>query len=90
LSCSNCSQPIPDAYHEINGKVVCGNCRQQIEAAFAGGSRVARVLKALALGAPGAVAGAALYYAIVRATGYDIDLVAIVVGFIIGGTYARV
>jgi hypothetical protein len=89
VTCGACNRPIPDAYYEINGRVVCASCRQLIEASFRGGSRVARVLKALVLGSLGALAGAALYYAIVRATGYNIGLVAVVVGLLVGGAVRK-
>jgi hypothetical protein len=88
-ACGVCKRPIDDAYYEINGKIVCAQCRQQIEAAFRGGSRLARALKALILGSLAAVAGAAIYYGIIRATGYNIGLVAIVVGFMVGGAVRK-
>jgi hypothetical protein len=88
-SCDACKRPIPDEYYEINGKVLCASCRQQIEAAIRGGSRMARALKALALGSVGAVAGAVLYYAIVRITGGNWGLVAVVVGFMVGGAVRK-
>ena len=83
-TCVRCNRPITDAYFEINGKVLCTSCRQQIEAAFHGGSAAARVIKAIVFGAPAAVVGAVLYYAILVATGANIGLVAIAVGYIVG------
>jgi len=88
-SCGFCKRPIDDAYHEINGKVICATCRQRVEAAFRGGSGVARVIKALIFGSVAAVAGAVLYYAIVRISGYNIGLVAVVVGFMVGGAVRK-
>jgi hypothetical protein len=88
-SCAGCKRPITDAYYEINGKVVCTSCRAQVEASFRGGSRVARVLKATIFGIGGAIAGAVLYYAILKSTGYHIGLVAVVVGFMVGGAVKK-
>ena len=84
-SCGFCKRPVEDAYYELGGKICCASCRQQVETAVRGGSSLARVVKALFLGSVAAVAGAALYYAIIRITGYNIGLVAIVVGFMVGG-----
>jgi len=84
-SCTNCNQPIADAYFEIGGKVVCGPCRQRIEAAFRGGSRLTRGMRSLLYGMLAALAGAVVYYLIVRLTGYNIGLIAIVVGLMVGG-----
>ena len=37
-----CKRPIEDAYYEINGKIVCASCSQQIQASFRGGSGFGR------------------------------------------------
>jgi hypothetical protein len=83
-NCGVCQSPIEGEYYETGGKVCCPTCRHNIEAAFRGGSRVARVLKSLILGLAASAVGAVLYYAILRGTGYNIGLVAVVVGVIVG------
>ncbi len=83
-SCGVCQSSINGEYYETGGKVCCPSCRDRVEAAFRGGSRVARVLKAFLFGSVAAGIGAALYYAIQRATGYNIGLVAVVVGVMVG------
>ncbi len=88
-SCTNCNQPIADAYFEIGGKIVCGPCRQRIEEAFRGGSRLARGMRSLLYGTLAAMAGAVVYYLIVRVTGLNIGLIAIVVGLMVGGGVRR-
>ncbi len=87
--CGGCNQPIIDDYYEINGKIICPTCRHQIEASFRGGSRLVRVLKAFSLGTVGAIAGAVLYYTIVRVTNWNIGLVSVLVGFMVGGAVRR-
>jgi hypothetical protein len=84
-NCTHCNQPIADAYFETGGNVVCGPCRQRIEEAFRGGSRLARGMRSLLYGMLAALSGAVVYYLIVRLTGYNIGLIAIVVGFMVGG-----
>lgn len=84
LSCSTCSTPIQDHYYETAGQVVCESCRGRIEAAYLGGSRFGRLAKAAIFGSFAAALGAILYYIIVQATGYNIGLVAIVVGLMVG------
>jgi hypothetical protein len=88
-ACAVCKQPIADEYYELGGKTVCAQCRQGVEAAFRGGSPMARVLRALILGTAAAAVGAVIYYAIVRATGYNLSLVSILVGFMVGGAVRR-
>jgi hypothetical protein len=84
-SCVVCKRPIADLYYEISGKVFCGSCRQGMEAAFRGGSRIARVIKALIFGSVAALVGAALYYAFVRLTNINFGLAAVVLGLMVGG-----
>jgi hypothetical protein len=79
-SCAVCKQPLRDSYYEVNGKVVCPDCRTRLEAHVAAGSFANAVL--LGLGA--AVLGAGIYFAIELLTGYAFGLVAIVVGLLVG------
>ena len=83
-TCGICNWTMADRYYETGGKVVCVTCRERIEEAFRGGSRLGRVLKALVFGIAAAVAGGALYYLIIRLTGINLGLVAVVVGFMVG------
>ncbi len=85
LACGACAAPIRECYYETAGKVVCEPCRGRIEAALQGGSRLARLFKATALGTIAAAVGAGLYYAIVRLTDYNIGIIAIVIGVMVGG-----
>jgi phosphate/sulfate permease len=88
-TCTSCGRPIADVYFETGGKVVCGPCRQRIEEAFRGGPRVARAMRAFLLGTLAAIAGAILYYVVMRVTGYNIGLIAVVVGLMVGGGVRR-
>ncbi len=83
--CSACTAAIPDVYFEAGGKIVCTPCREQIEAMFHQGSRFGRGFKAIVFGTIGAALGAILYYAIIRITGLNLGLVAVVVGLMVGG-----
>ena len=87
-SCEACKRPIHDAYYEINGKILCTSCRGQIEASWRGGSGLARFFKAVVLGTGAAIAGAALYYIVGRMT-VNWGIVAVLVGFMIGGAVRK-
>lgn len=82
-ACARCQAPIAEAYYEVNGHVVCSGCKTALERAPAG-SGASRMLRATAFGLGGAVLGAGIYYAILAATGYEIGLVAILVGWLVG------
>src|SRR5438045_3014309 len=81
-TCARCRAPIT-AYYEVNGHVVCAACRAAMEQAPAG-SGMSRMLRASAYGLGGAILGAGIYYAILAITGYELGLVAIAVGWLVG------
>lgn len=83
-SCARCAQGIDAEYYEVGGAIVCPACKSALEAEANAGSAGGRLSRALLYGLGGAAAGAALYYAIVALTGYEIGLVAIAVGWMVG------
>ena len=84
-ACNACAAAIPDVYFEAGGKIVCAPCRDKIEAMFHQGSRLGRGIKAVLFGTIAAALGAILYYAIMRITGLNIGIVAVIVGLMVGG-----
>jgi hypothetical protein len=82
--CTACKQDIQHAYFEANGHLLCPSCLQQVEASMTGGSRSGRFFRALAFGAGAGVAGAVLYYGVSAVTGYNLGLIAVVVGWMVG------
>jgi hypothetical protein len=82
--CTFCQAPIQASYFEVNGQVACPGCRTQIEEAMSGGSGVGRFVRATVLGTVAAVIGSGLYYAVRAVTGWEIGLIAIVVGLLVG------
>jgi hypothetical protein len=84
-TCTSCASAIQRMYHEVNGQVICAPCRGKLEAFARGdGSGTLRFVRALLFGLVGAAIGAGIYYAILALTGYEIGLVAIVVGWLVG------
>lgn len=81
--CARCRAGIAATYYEVNGHVVCASCKAELEQAPAGNGP-SRLLRATAYGFGAAVLGAGIYYAILAATGYEIGLVAIAVGWLVG------
>jgi hypothetical protein len=83
-TCRACGRPLSDVYYEAGGSVFCGACREGALADFAQVSPAVRFLAALAFGAAAAALGAAAWFAIVTLTGYQIGLVAVVIGWAVG------
>ena len=84
-ACAACGEPITDVYFEANGKVVCPRCREAVAASRTGGSAVGRLLKATAFGVGAGIGGALIWYLVRRMTGYEVGLIAILVGLMVGG-----
>jgi hypothetical protein len=82
-ACARCQAAIASEYYEVNGHVVCASCKSAMEQSPAG-TGASRMLRAAAYGLGGAILGAAGYYAILAITGYEIGLVAIAVGWLVG------
>ncbi len=82
--CGVCGAGLVERYWVANGKPLCAHCHGRIIGQFNVGTPGGRFLAALGFGSAAAVAGAALYYIIRSATGYELGLVAIVVGLMVG------
>ncbi|HZI14639.1 MAG TPA: hypothetical protein VE153_30000 [Myxococcus sp.] len=87
--CTACKQAITDTYFEVNGHLLCPSCRQAVEASMTGGSKSGRFFRALAFGVGAGVAGAVLYYGVSAVTGYNLGLIAVVVGWMVGTAVSK-
>lgn len=84
LNCAFCQRDIFGTYFEVNGQTACEKCRFTLERSRAEGSPVGRATRAVVGGVVGGIVGAGIYYAVLALTGYEIGLVAIVVGLLVG------
>jgi hypothetical protein len=80
--CRECRRPIQNEYYDISGIVVCSICHAN-RLRFR--SRLIRAFKALLLGSVAAAVGAGVYRMIMFGTGWNFSLVAILVGYMVGG-----
>ncbi len=88
-ACTGCQAAIAETYFEVNGKVVCPTCQARVQVALAGGSGAVRYFTALGYGLVAAAAGAGIYFAVRAITGYELGLVAIVVGLMVGNAVKK-
>ncbi len=84
LACTACGKAPGEYYFEINGKTLCGDCKQKIETRFKGGFKPAPFLKSAGAGGLAALIGYLIYFVIKEATGYEFGLIALLVGFMVG------
>jgi hypothetical protein len=81
--CAACKQPLSGSYYTVNGMQACEKCLAQLKARFPDDTHSAFV-RAVLFGIGGALVGLALYAIFAIATGLEVGIVALAVGFIVG------
>jgi hypothetical protein len=84
LTCRGCGRTIRGVYYEAGGQMLCDDCRVNVESFQASRPGAAGVVKAVGAGIGAGLAGWLLYYAVLRLSGYEFGLIAIVVGYVVG------
>jgi hypothetical protein len=82
--CHNCSQPIASLYYDVSGQTTCSACRTTIATLLATPAGMGPLLKAGLFGLGAGIAGAILYYAVIAITNFEIGIVAIAIGYMVG------
>lgn len=83
-TCAACQQSIVGNYFDVNGQITCPTCREAIANTLEKDPGWTAPFIALGAGLAGGLVGALLYYAVLKLTGYEIGLIAIVVGLLVG------
>ena len=83
--CGQCRNPLVSAYYQINGQPVCQRCKLQAQFDQSSGSGAGRFVAAAVFGGIAALAGSAIWYAVRATTGYEVGIIAIAVGLMVGG-----
>ena len=83
VTCAGCQTVQTVEYFDVNGQSVCEKCRDEIsrQAEPPGWGAVGR---AAAFGIVAAILGAILYYAVIAITNFEIGIVAIAIGYMVG------
>lgn len=82
--CVVCKKPILTDYFQINGKTVCESCRSAVVSSVSVPNGLAPMGKSIGLGLLAAIAGAAVYYGVIAITHFEIGIVAILIGYMVG------
>lgn len=83
-ACARCATPITDRYFTLGSHVLCESCHLAFQNAKAPGNAASRFFGAAALGTAAAAIGCALWMLVTKFTGYEIGLIAIAVGYLVG------
>ncbi len=89
LTCAACRRPLETEYWTAGNSPVCANCAAQLRAGPPKEGGFIRGLKAFALGNGAGLLGAIGYGAIIYATGYELALITIGIGWFIGRAVMR-
>ena len=84
VTCAGCQRTIADAYFDVNGTTVCESCHGEIARHAETPRGMGIFVKATIFGVVAAILGAALYYAVIAITNFEIGLVAIAIGYMVG------
>jgi len=87
--CAGCQTRLEAEYYEINGRPFCPDCREKIEAMAETPRGLMPFAIAAIFGLGAALAGAAIYYAVIAITHFEIGLVAILIGYMVGYAVRR-
>jgi hypothetical protein len=83
-ACAQCATPITDRYFTLGSHVLCESCHHAFQSAVAPGNAASRFFGAAALGTAAAAIGCALWMVVTELTGYEIGLIAVAVGYLVG------
>jgi len=83
-SCANCRKPLAEQFWTLNDKHVCGVCGPVLERHFLGPIPWSTWLRVLGRGSVAALLGTVIYFAVLKITGYELGLIAIIVGLLVG------
>lgn len=84
FECAFCGTPLHSSYYQLNDKPACEACRYKEEQELQVRPGVSGFFKAAIAGALAGLVGALLYWGVRELTDYDIALIAIVVGVMVG------
>jgi hypothetical protein len=82
--CAECRGPIVDTYYEADEGVICAACHPRVASPVSIQASRGRFSRALGFGIVAAAVGAAIYFSVLAATGRDVALVALIIGFLVG------
>ncbi len=82
--CTSCQTPLDSEYFDVSGQHVCRACSEKVVYQGATLRGMGTLVRAGAVGVVAAVLGAVAYFAILAVSGYEIGLVAIAIGYMVG------
>jgi hypothetical protein len=82
--CTLCQASIAGEYYDVNGHTVCRACSEKVAHEATTPRDPGTLVRALVAGGVAAVLGALVYFAVIAASGFEVGLVAIAIGYMVG------
>ena len=82
--CTLCQTPFGDDYFDVNGQHVCRACSERLADLAVTPRDLGTLLMAGLLGVVAAILGALVYFAVLALSGFEVGLVAIAIGYMVG------
>ncbi len=82
--CAGCHAVIHDSYYTSGGRLICTSCADRILARKPPEPGAKGLLRAALFGAGAALLGTIVYFAVLALSGYEIGLIAVGVGWLVG------
>ena len=89
VNCAACGVGIADQYFQVNGAILCERCSTLVKTQLTGGVTFFRFFKACIFGLAASFAGFLIYFGILKLTGFEIGLISILVGYMVGAAVRR-
>lgn len=89
MCCHECGNQLAAEYFHVDGVAACHACKEKLVAQATPLREWAPTARGLLFGIAAAVAGGALYYGVIAVTNFEIALVAIVIGYMVGWSIRR-
>jgi hypothetical protein len=84
VTCHACQRTVHTEYYDVSGQPTCAECRAKIETLTETPSGIGPLVKAGLFGLAAGIAGAIIYYAVIAITDFEIGIVAILIGYMVG------
>ncbi len=84
LTCASCKNEIKTDYFTVNGVTLCETCKDAVQQQAASVRDWPNVMRATLFGFGAAIAGAIIYYGVIAITDFEIGIVAILIGYMVG------
>lgn len=81
--CGACGRAIRMAYYTVGDKAYCPSCKAAVDEKFSAANETARFTKSIVYGCGSALAGAAIYFAVMVFLHLEIGLIAILIGYMV-------